>query len=168
MTTAILQDRRTAKAAGIVGRQEVIPVEDLAGWFQVRNTVTGSGAWHLATSDRCDCRDALRGTCKHQLAVRAAELDLAQYCAAWDARSEQARAAAGPSCPTCGARLETRSYYVGGRGMMAFLVCVDDVTHAAHAQPEPFRPSRPRPAASGHTNGAGDGRRHIHQETTIS
>jgi hypothetical protein len=57
--------------------------------------------------------------------------ELAQYGADWNARSEQARSVAGPRCPDCGSRLESQSYYIGGCGMMAFMVCVDDVTHRA-------------------------------------
>ena len=130
MAQAILQDRRTERAAGIVERHEVIPVDDLAGWYQVRDTVTGSGVWHLATSDRCDCRDALRGTCKHQLAARKAEAELSAYAANWDAHAEAQRPA-GPSCPDCGGRLECQSYYIGGRGYQAFMVCTSDAQHRA-------------------------------------
>jgi hypothetical protein len=82
MATPIVQDqtaRRVSKAAGIITRQECIPVDNLAGWFQVRDSVSGSGEWHLATVDRCDCRDALKHTCKHQMAVRAEEAALRQF-----------------------------------------------------------------------------------------
>ena len=36
-----------------------------------------------------------------------------------------------PTCPDCGAELVCRSYYVGGRGMLAFLCCTKDVEHRA-------------------------------------
>jgi hypothetical protein len=79
--------RRTIKAASIVAAQECIPVDDMPGWFQVRDVLTGSGAWHLATVSSCDCRDALKNVCKHQLACRAEEQALAAYAANWDAQT---------------------------------------------------------------------------------
>jgi len=36
-----------------------------------------------------------------------------------------------PCCPECGAELETRSYWVGGKGYTAFLCCTKDVEHRA-------------------------------------
>ena len=130
MATAILQDRRTVRAAGIVERHEAHLRDD--GTWQVRDT-SGSGRWYVVMHGHCSCPDYVYRsvTCKHLRAVMQEERELAQYGATWDARSEQARAAAGPQCPDCGSRLESQSYYVGGRGMMAFLVCVDDVTHRA-------------------------------------
>jgi hypothetical protein len=96
MAPAILQDRRTVRAAGIVQRSEVIPVEDIPGLFQVRDSVSGSGEWHLATASTCDCYDAGKGhICKHMHAVRVEESALVQFCADWDARAEQARQDAG-------------------------------------------------------------------------
>ncbi len=53
MANAILQDRttrRTLKAAGIVTRQEVTPLDDMPGLFQVRDSRTGSGAVHIASA----------------------------------------------------------------------------------------------------------------------
>ncbi len=136
MATPIVQDRtarRVSKAAGIVERHEVIPCDDRPGYFNVRDTGTGSGKLYLASATSCTCPDHVyRGhTCKHMIAAAREERDLAQYGATWDARSEQARAAAGPCCPDCGAGLESQSYYIGGRGMMAFLVCRRDAEHRA-------------------------------------
>lgn len=36
-----------------------------------------------------------------------------------------------PTCPNCGAELECQTYYVGGKGMTAFLICSKDVEHRA-------------------------------------
>lgn len=138
----ILQDRtarRAAKAATIIARQECIPVDDIPGFFQVRDSVSGSGEWHLASISSCDCRDALRNTCKHQMAARQAEADLAAYCDDWNTRSDEQREAVAvvtlsdtsPCCPECGAELETRSYYIGGRGYCYFEVCTRDLAHRA-------------------------------------
>jgi hypothetical protein len=89
----------------------------------------------------CSCPDYVYRsvTCKHLRAVMQEERALAQYGATWDARSEQARqaveiwpnSAKSLHCPECGAGLESQSYYVGGRGMMAFLVCRRDAQHRA-------------------------------------
>jgi hypothetical protein len=141
----IVQDRtarRVTKALGICDRQECELLDN--GLWRVRDTQTGSGRWHIADSNSCDCYDSTKGTCKHQLAIRAEEQALAQYCATWNARSEQARAAVSttventeiiqsiaPRCPDCGADLVSQSYHVGGRGMVAFLVCSKDVEHKA-------------------------------------
>lgn len=150
-------DVRTVKATGILNRQEVIPLDYLPGYYSVRDTATGSGQAHVASSRSCDCEDYRRRgrACKHMIAARAEDEALAQYSAAWDARSEQARATVvqpdytgvtvplddaqpaqaraetGPRCPSCGAQLESRQYYVGGRGYQFFLVCPSDATHAS-------------------------------------
>jgi hypothetical protein len=131
MAQAILQDRRTDRAAGIVERHEAHLRDD--GTWQVRDTATGSGRWYVVMDGHCSCPDYVyrNATCKHLRAVMKEERELAQYGATWDARSEQARAAAGPQCPDCGAGLESQSYYIGGRGMMAFMVCVRDAQHRA-------------------------------------
>lgn len=171
MTAAILT--RSDRAVGIVTRQECELLDN--GAWRVRDTATGSGRWHTVFQGHCTCPDYLvRGaTCKHQMAVRAEERALAQYCVDWNARSDQARAAEvdfdqggnfldgdfsafadesltdsganeyrgpygsdgwpqpRPCCPECGAELECRSYYVGGRGMMAFLCCTLHNEHQA-------------------------------------
>ena len=126
----VTQDRRTVRAAGIVERHEAHLRDD--GTWQVRDTA-GSGRWYTVIDGHCSCPDYVyrNATCKHLRAVMQEERELAQYGATWDARSEQARAAAGPRCPDCGSRLECQSYYVGGRGMMAFLVCRRDAQHRA-------------------------------------
>jgi hypothetical protein len=88
----VQQDRRAVRAQGIIERSEVIPCDDLPGWWQVRDSISGSGSWHLATSSRCDCYDAGKGNvCKHQRAVRAEEQALRQFAADWDRRAEQQR-----------------------------------------------------------------------------
>jgi len=158
VTQVILQDRtarRTVKAAGIVQRQECEPLDN-GGWI-VRDVQTGSGAPHIVVNGRCDCQDHQRRAayCKHLQAVALEERSLAQYCDDWNARSTEARAisepfadsfldgdfagfddvgltdSAGPRCPDCGAELVCRSYYVGGRGMLAFLCCTRDAEHQA-------------------------------------
>ncbi len=136
MATAILQDRRTARAAAIVERHEAHLRDD--GTWQVRDTA-GSGRWYVVMDGHCSCPDYVyrSATCKHLRAAIQEERELAQYSEAWDARSEQARQnleanlPQGPHCPDCGAGLESQSYYIGGRGMMAFLVCRRDAQHRA-------------------------------------
>ena len=88
MAQAILQDRRTARAAGIVERQECELQDD--GRWVVRDGVTGSGRRHIVAGGRCDCPDHVyRGhVCKHLQAVMLEEQALAQYCADWNARAE--------------------------------------------------------------------------------
>ncbi len=139
MTQGIVtQDRRTVRAAGIVERHEAHLRDD--GTWQVRDTA-GSGRWYVVMDGHCSCPDYVyrNATCKHLRAVMQEERELAQYGATWDARSEQQRqvvetwpnSAKTPHCPDCGGRLECQSYYVGGRGMMAFLVCRRDAQHKA-------------------------------------
>ncbi len=64
----VARPTRTDKAIGILERHEAIPLDDST--WKVRDIQTGSGRWHTATSTSCDCYDARRGTCKHQLAVQ--------------------------------------------------------------------------------------------------
>ena len=63
----VARPTRTDKAIGIITRAECIPLDD--DTWKVRDTATRSGRWHITTSTNCDCRDARKGTCKHQLAV---------------------------------------------------------------------------------------------------
>jgi hypothetical protein len=146
MAAGILQqDRRTARAAGIVERHEAHLRDD--GTWQVRDT-QGSGRWYVVMDGHCSCPDYVyrNATCKHLRAVMQEERALAQYGQAWDARSEQQRQAAtanfavqnitpkfgvSPTCPDCGSRLESQSYYIGGRGYQAFMVCTRDAQHRA-------------------------------------
>lgn len=142
MTQAILT--RTERAAGIVTRQECEPLED--GSWRVRDTGTGSGEGHIATVRGCDCWDYRRrgGICKHMRAIILEEQALAQFCAEWDAQAvepvcDQYSGPYGsdgwpqprPTCPICGAELETRSYYIGGRGYQYFEICTRDMAHHA-------------------------------------
>jgi hypothetical protein len=116
MTQSIVQDRtarRVTKAAGIVTRQECEP-QDNGGW-NVRDTGTGSGTWHQTTGTTCSCADFTyrRLPCKHISAVQREERSLAQYCADWDSRSEQAQQSVligrshSPHCPDCNAPSNT-------------------------------------------------------------
>ncbi len=131
-TGTVAQDRRTVRAAGIVSRQEVIPCDDRPGYFNVRDTGTGSGRMYLASATSCTCPDHVyRGhTCKHQIAAAREDQALRQYAADWDTRAKAQRPA-GLRCPDCGSHLECQSYYVGGRGHVAFLVCRRDAQHKA-------------------------------------
>lgn len=171
MATASLS--RSERATGIVERHELLMRDD--GTWQVRDTA-GSRKWHIVMDGHCDCPDYVfrHMTCKHLRAVATEERSLAQYCADWNTRSEQARAdlvsniheveqpagawykgtyytaeqlaaseqarqAKGtpfsaepsPHCPDCGAPLDTRSYYVGGKGYCYVKVCTRDSEHRA-------------------------------------
>lgn len=120
---ANLSITRTDKAAGIVERQELAPIDvpGLEGLWQVRDTRGGSGQLHITSASQCDCYDARRrDTCKHMLAVRAEEARLRQYAAAWDA---WAAAQAPPCCSACGAVFSVQQHYIGGRGYVFFDVC---------------------------------------------
>ncbi len=61
MTTAATLPRlsRTDRALGIISRAECIPLDD--GTWKVRDSLTGSGHWHIATVTSCDCYAAQRG-----------------------------------------------------------------------------------------------------------
>jgi hypothetical protein len=122
------------------------------GTWQVRDTA-GSGKWHTVLEGHCTCPDYTfrHMTCKHLRAVAAEERALAAFCDEWNTRSEQQRTAVEqpacdqysgpygsdgwpqprPCCPTCGAELDTRSYYIGGRGYQYFEVCSQDMAHHA-------------------------------------
>lgn len=156
MAQSILQyDLRSERAAGICDRQELLMRDD--GSWQVRDTA-GSGKWHIVLDGHCDCADYVyrRVTCKHIRATREEERSLAQFCESWDVRSEQARAAVelddlpgdfldtdfsafdddvltatAPRCPDCGAPLDTRQYYAGGKGYTYVKVCTRDIAHRA-------------------------------------
>lgn len=130
---------RTAKALGIVLRQELTPLDDLDGIYRVRDTGTGSGQDWLTSATFCDCPDRLnRGVvCKHMRAVIREQAALEAYAAEWDATVAAARPGS-PSgrasrCPRCGAGLESMSFYVGGRGYVAFQLCSAD--HHHHSVP---------------------------------
>jgi hypothetical protein len=126
---------RSDRAVGIVERHKLLMRDD--GTWQVRDTA-GSGKWHTVLEEHCTCPDYVyrHMTCKHLRAVAAEERSLAQYAATWDARSEQARrdsdnVTISPRCPDCNAPLVSQSYHIGGRGLMAFLVCSKDAEHRA-------------------------------------
>ena len=140
MTTASLT--RSERAAGIQQRQELMLQDD--GSWKVRDT-HGSGKWYTVIDGNCSCPDATYRavTCKHSRAVLSEEQALRQFAADWDAQAEPAldeyRGPYGsdgwpqprPTCPDCGAELETRSYYIGGRGYQYFEVCTADMAHHA-------------------------------------
>ena len=125
-TASIARPTRTDKAIGITLRQECTPLDDYPGYYSVRDTLTGSGRFHIATLLECDCPDFThrRRPCKHVEAVRATETALHAYAAAWDA---QAR----PCCTVCGAGLTTAVNWVGGKGYCSFEVCSADGSHPA-------------------------------------
>jgi hypothetical protein len=116
---------RTARGAGIVTRHDVIPVDSMDGFYQVRDTATGSGKVYLASIDSCSCPDhTFRGSLgKHIKAARAGHDALTAYAASWDALTQ-------PRCPMSGCSIEARSYYVGGRGYVYLDVCSGDATHS--------------------------------------
>ncbi len=133
MAAGILQqDRRTARAQAIVERGTIEPAEGRSGVYRVWDA-TGSGTVYTATPTQCQCPDFARWQlpCKHSQAAAIMDRELAQYGATWDARSEQARATAGPHCPDCGGRLQSQTFYIGGKGYQAFMVCVRDAQHRA-------------------------------------
>ena len=124
MAQAIVQDRRPVKALGILTRHEVEPIDDRPGFFHVTDTATGSGKQYLtsATSSSCPDRTFRNHECKHMQAAMRETAALEAYAARWDAL-------AGPWCPRCGTALETRQYWVGGRGWQFVEVCANEVTH---------------------------------------
>lgn len=100
-------------------------MESMEGWYQVRDTGTGSGKIYLTSLTSCCCPDhTYRGSiCKHIQAARAEHAALTAYAADWDALAQ-------PACPMCGSPLEERSYYVGGRGYVFVEVCSGDASHS--------------------------------------
>jgi hypothetical protein len=120
---------RSDRALGITQRDECIPVDDLPGFFTVRDTTTGSGKTYIASSTGCTCPDHhYRGhVCKHMRAVITEEYRLATYAADWD----HACSTWATCCPECGAALETAVYWIGGRGYQSFLVCSAHIEHRA-------------------------------------
>lgn len=131
MTNAIVQDRRQVRAAGIVERHEVTPVDDVIGWWHVLDTVTGSGKQYITSATSCSCPDhTFRGMrCKHIAAVQAEAQRLTAYAVQWNHDAAMMQQTVHPSCPACGAELACVDYYVGGRGYLAFVVCPDDGSH---------------------------------------
>ncbi len=120
MTAATLpRIDRSTKAAGIVERHECIPLDN--GSWEVRDTATGSGKVHIATSTSCDCPDSIyRGhQCKHIRAVQRESQLLTAYSVSWDDWAAAQRAC----CPVCGAAIEAQQWYIGGRGYLWFNVC---------------------------------------------
>ncbi len=70
----------------------------------------------------CSCQGRARGyVCWHIVAARLLARAAERY---------QARQAL---CPMCGAPIEGRQYYVGGRGYCYFEVCSGDGSHYAKA-----------------------------------
>ncbi len=133
MAAGILQqDRRTARAQAIVERGTIEPAEGRSGVYRVWDA-TGSGTVYTATPTQCQCPDFARWQlpCKHSQAAAIMDRELSAYAANWNARSEQARQASGPHCPDCGARLTSQTFYIGGKGYQAFMVCTRDTAHRA-------------------------------------
>lgn len=126
MTAATLPrlDRQT-RALGIISRQEVIPVDTMDGWYQVRDTGTGSGKVYLTSVDSCSCPDHTYcgNLCKHIQAARAEHAALMAFAASWDALTQ-------PRCPMCNCPIESRQFYTGGRGWAFYEVCAGDATHS--------------------------------------
>ncbi len=56
MATAPIVTRQD-KAIGIAQRHECTPLDDYPGYYSVRDTLTGSGRFHIATLLECDCAD---------------------------------------------------------------------------------------------------------------
>ena len=131
MAQAILQDRRTVRSAGIVERAAGELQE--GGRWMVRDTASGSGEWHTATAQTCDCWDYRRrgGTCKHMRVVIVEERALPSYAAGWDTSAEVAKRASGPHCPDCRGRVQSQTFYIGGKGYQLFMVCTRDARHRA-------------------------------------
>jgi hypothetical protein len=121
----VARPTRSDKALGILERHEVIPANDMPGWWHVRDSLTGSGKWYLATAAHCNCYDAQRHICKHMQAVQRESRLLEAYSASWDAWAASQR----PCCPQCGAQLVSMQFYVGGRGYRFFDVCSGDRAH---------------------------------------
>lgn len=113
MTAGPATDSRSIRAAGIVQSGNIIEVRP--GIFHVRDTVSGSGQWHLTSEHGCGCRDAQRHPgleCKHQKALKL-----------WKAQQT--------ACPTCGSATRVEAYHVGGRGQCWFRICTADKYHTA-------------------------------------
>ncbi len=123
-TAPIVVDHRQAKALGIAQRHECIPLDDYPGYYGVRDTLTGSGKFHITTWLECSCADFTyrHKLCRHIAAVRETEASLQAYAAAWDL-------AVRPACPQCGAELICLPYHVGGRGLVDVIHCAADKTH---------------------------------------
>ncbi len=119
---------RAGRAAGILERQELEPLDN--GKWRVRDTDTGSGIWHITDTDRCDCYDSIRGTCKHQLAVRREEQVLRQYAADWDTGALELMPTA-LLCWQCGGPAEPLLCHLGGHGFVTWALCTVDSAHPA-------------------------------------
>ncbi len=132
MAAPILQDRRTVRAAGIVERGTIEPAEGRSGVYRVWDAA-GSGTVYTATPTQCQCPDFARWQlpCKHSQAAAIMDRELSAYAASWDTSSEVAKRASGPQCPDCGGRLTSQTFYIGGKGYQAFMVCVRDAQHRA-------------------------------------
>ncbi len=63
-------------------RHECTPLDDYPGYYSVRDTLTGSGRFHIAMLLECDCADFTyrHQPCKHVEAVRATETALQTLC----------------------------------------------------------------------------------------
>ncbi len=129
----VTQDRRQARASGIVERHELLLADD--GSWQVRDT-QGSGRWYRVVDSHCSCADYVyrQVTCKHLRAVMAEEQALAGFARQWDHDAEQQRqssAAHRLTCSTCGGHAEALTSYCGGHGYVAWALCTVDSSHPA-------------------------------------
>ncbi len=80
--------------------------------------------YHIATDEpmTCSCKGRARGyVCWHIVAARLI------------VRAAEHHAARQALCPMCGAPIEGRQYYVGGKGYTYFEVCSGDGSHYAKA-----------------------------------
>ena len=89
------------------------------GEVLVIQSATTAANRYTVTPHGCECKASQRGTpCWHQAArrllVKAAEL---------------AQRPAVEGCPMCGAPIEARQFYVGGKGYTFFDVCSGDGSH---------------------------------------
>lgn len=111
MTTKKVTITRSEKASAIVQQGLIAELATEPGLFVVVDKASGSGMAHLASVDFCDCPDhTVRGSvCKHQLSVRML-LNIT-------------------SCPNCNSPIESRQFYVGGKGYQYFDICSGNGEH---------------------------------------